>query len=456
MSSDDTKPKAKKLFRWNRNRRNWAIAGSCAGLIALLITLLQSPETKQAAALAMAEPDLDALPVVPDNLRWGLAVDEFHLFEDELESGDVLGTILLEQGLEYPEIQQLVNNCKDKFNINTMRVGKKLVFLSEEKGDKPRYMIYEPSPYRYVTFDLTEPFNVEITEREVQTEIVSNSGVLETNFWQALVDNGLNYELADGMIDVLAASVNFYHQKKGDRFKIVYEQHYVEGEKVGTGKILAAQYEREGKNSYSFAYVPEGETRTQYYDFEGRPARKAFLKTPVRYSRITSRYSRSRFHPILKRRRPHYGTDYAAPYGTPIRAVADGVITEAARRGGNGIYVRMRHDNVYETQYLHMSRHAKGIRRGAKVVQGQTIGYVGSTGLATGPHVCFRFWKNGQQVDHLRLNLPQPEPIKGEEFEGFVVERDRLMKMLEQVEYRTRKEIFKEKAEKKKKESVKP
>ncbi|MEZ4917484.1 MAG: peptidoglycan DD-metalloendopeptidase family protein [Saprospiraceae bacterium] len=455
MSSDDNKPQSPKRLFWNKKRRNWTIAGCSALIIALLITYFQSPKNQQAAALALAEPTLDALPVVPENLRWGLAMDEFHLFEDELKSGDVLGNILLDQGLTYPEIQQLVDNCKDKFNINSMRVGKKLFFISEEKGEKPRFMVYEPSPYRYAMFDLREPFEVNIVEREVFTEIVSSSGVLETNFWQALTDNGLSYELADGMIDVLAASVDFYHQKKGDRFKVVYEQHYVEGEKVGTGKILAAQYEREGENFYSFSFDKDGE-RTQYFDFDGRPARKAFLKAPVKFSRISSRYSLSRKHPILKYSRPHFGTDYAAPYGTPIIAVADGVVTEATRRGGNGIFVKIRHDNMYETQYLHMQKHAKGIRPGTRVIQGQTIGYVGSTGLATGPHVCFRFWKNGRQVDHLRLHLPQPEPIKGEDFDAFVNVREQQIKLLESVPYRTRDEIYKEKSEEGKTRRVKP
>jgi murein DD-endopeptidase MepM/ murein hydrolase activator NlpD len=247
------------------------------------------------------------------------------------------------------------------------------------------------------------------------------------------------------MIDVLAHYVDFYHQKQGDKFKIVYEKHLVEGKEVGTGKILAALYEREGKQFYAFNYETQGES-CKYFDIEGRPAKKAFLKSPVKFSRISSRYSLNRLHPILGYSRPHFGTDYAAAHGTPILAIADGTILEATRRGGNGNFVKMRHDGTYESQYLHMSHFAKGIKPGVRVTQGQTIGFVGSTGLATGPHCCFRFWKNGKQVDHTRLDLPTALPMKGAALEAFNVERDRFLQMLNQVNYRTQEEIYKEKS----------
>lgn len=379
-------------------------------------------------------------------MRWGFATDEFHLFDLELKSGDVLGEILMKQGLTYPQVNTIVENCKGTFNITSMRMGRKLNFLSFVQGQSPDYMVYEPSPYEYVLFQLKEPFQINLVKRDVKTVIASASGVLETNFWQALMDNGLSDELADGMIDVLSTSVDFYHQKQGDRFKVVYEQHYVEGEPVGTGKIIAAVYERDGKEYYAFNFEKEGE-KTTYFDFDGRPARKAFLKSPLKYSRISSRYNLHRLHPILGYHKAHLGTDYAAPKGTPIMAVAEGTVLEATRRGGNGNFVKIRHDGTYQTQYLHMSGFAKGIRPGARVAQGQTIGYVGSTGLATGPHVCFRFWKNGREVDHLRLNLPQPEPIKGAVLEEFKVVRDQLIRQLNAVPYRTHDEIEQEKTQ---------
>lgn len=417
-----------------------ASATITAGIFAATLTYLQTNKSTAlpASAVAMAgmsvleKPELES-----QNLRWGFFMDEFSLTEKALQRGDVLGTILMEQaGLSYPQVNKLVESCKDKFKINSLRVGTSLRFLSRQDQQTPEMMIYEPSPYQYTVFQLKEPYEVKVVKREVRTEIVAASGVLETSFWQALTDNGLSDELADGMIDVLASSVDFYHQKQGDRFKVVFEQHYVQGEAVGTGKIIAAVYERDGKESYAFHFQKEGQ-KTDYFDFDGRPAKKAFLKAPVKFSRISSRFNMNRLHPVLGYHKAHLGTDYAAPHGTPIISVAEGTVIEATRRGGNGNFVRIRHDGSYETQYLHMSGFARGIRQGTRVAQGQTIGYVGSTGLATGPHVCFRFWKNGRQVDHLRLNLPQPQPITGPVFEEFKVVRDDLIKMLNGVPYRT-------------------
>lgn len=377
---------------------------------------------------------------MPEIPHWGFQLSHFTYSDAELHSGDVLGELLMKQGLTYPQVAKIVENCRGKFNINSMHVGKKLHFLADRQDGSARFLIYEPSPYQYATFQLTEPFAVNVTEREVQTEVVAASGVLETSFWQALTDNGLDDELADGMIDILASSVDFYHQKQGDKFRVVFEQHYVEGKAVGTGNILAAVYEREGKQYYAFNYDKPGE-RTKYFDFEGRPAKKAFLKSPVKFSRISSRYNMHRMHPILGYTRPHCGTDYAAPYGTPIMSVADGTVLEATRRGGNGNFVKIRHDGTYQTQYLHMSSFAKGIRSGSHVGQGQVIGYVGATGLATGPHCCFRFWKNGREVDHLKLDLPSPEPMKSADFQVFVPVRDHLMQLLNSVTYHTHEEL---------------
>jgi murein DD-endopeptidase MepM/ murein hydrolase activator NlpD len=409
----------------------WLVIGGVAFLTALILISSQiAKQRNQAASMALS-------PTAPPEIkRWGFSLNTYQLTENTLRSGDVLGEILMRQGLTYPQVAALVEASKGVFNINSMRAGKTLFFLKQAQEAHATQMVYEPSPYEYVVFSLTEPFQVNVVKRDVKTEIVAASGVLETSFWQALTDNGLNDELADGMIDVLASSVDFYHQRQGDRFKVVYEQHFVEGVAVGTGKIIAAMYEREGKSFYAFNYEKEGE-KVDYFDFDGRPAKKAFLKSPVKFSRISSRFNLHRLHPILGYRKAHLGTDYAAPYGTPIIAVAEGVVEEATRRGGNGNFVKIRHDGTYETQYLHMQGFARGIRSGTRVAQGQTIGYVGATGLATGPHCCFRFWKNGREVDHLRLNLPQPQPITGETLQQFLVVRDQLLQMLNGVEYRT-------------------
>ena len=233
------------------------------------------------------------------------------------------------------------------------------------------------------------------------------------------------------MEDALSSSVDFYHTRKGDEFKLIYENKYIDGELAGIGRLIGACYVNENGANYSMLYNTNDESG--YFDQEGRPAKKAFLKAPVKFSRISSNYNLRRFHPIKGVTMPHLGTDYAAPYGTEIRTVADGVVTAVSYTSGNGKFVKVKHDNKYETQYLHMSRFAKGIRPGTRIRQGQTIGYVGSTGLATGPHVCFRFWKNGRQVNHLKEKLPSAQPMKASELPAFFEFRDKIIIKLNQI-----------------------
>jgi murein DD-endopeptidase MepM/ murein hydrolase activator NlpD len=229
---------------------------------------------------------------------------------------------------------------------------------------------------------------------------------------EAMIDDGASPQLVDYVADIFGWQLDFTRLQKGDRYKIIYQKQLVEGEVAEVGPILAAEFIHEENPFYAVRF-DQGKG-PDYFDEKGHSLRKAFLKYPVKFTRISSRYSGKRFHPVLKRYRSHLGTDYAAPRGTPIRAVGDGIITEATYHRGNGNYVKIRHNANYSTQYLHMSRIGSGIKPGAKVSQGQTIGFVGSTGLANGPHLCYRFWKNGKQVDAMKVELPPSEPITEE------------------------------------------
>lgn len=214
---------------------------------------------------------------------------------------------------------------------------------------------------------------------------------------------------------------------------MIYEENFVGDESVGIGRIDAIYFSHHNRDILGFKF--ESDTVSGYFGPEGENLRKVFLAAPIKFGRISSGFSSSRLHPVLGTRRPHYGTDYAAPTGTPIYAVGDGVVTQARFTSGNGNYVRIRHNSVYETQYLHMSRFAAGIRPGKRVNQGDVIGYVGMTGLATGPHVCFRFWKNGQQVDHRREEFPSADPLHEDYFDQFFIIRDQLMEKLENISF---------------------
>ncbi len=374
--------------------------------------------------------ELGAFPIKMPTLRYGFAIDTLQVEDHKIRAGQFLADLLLAQHLEYPAVQQIVQNTKGIFNVNELRVGNPYTLLTREQETRPDYLVYEPNIYEYIIFHLKGDLKVERIKRPTSTEMLADAGEIQSSLWQAMTDAGMSYELADKMEDALQWSIDFHHLQKGDQFRLVYDQHFVEGTPASVGKVHAAYY-KSGNKEYYAIYYDNGDHKG-YYDQEGRPMKSAFLKAPVKYSRISSYYNLNRFHPILKYNRPHYGTDYAAPEGTPIMAVGDGVVTQASYTSGNGNFVRIKHDKTYETQYLHMQKFAQGIRAGTRVRQGQTIGYVGSTGLATGPHVCFRFWKNGEQVNHLKLNFPNPEPLPASELPRFYELRDQYLALLHQ------------------------
>jgi murein DD-endopeptidase MepM/ murein hydrolase activator NlpD len=409
-------------------------AWSLAGMTALSTLYYFSADIKsqlQASLVGSEQPvELGAFPMVVPTIKYGFAIDTFQVVEQSVQSGQFLGDILLQQKLDYPAIEKLVANSAKVFDARQLRVGRPYTILTKDPEQRGEYLIYEPNVYEYIVFHLQGELKAERVKREVTTEMTSASGNLESSLWNAIVGQGLSYELAAKMEDALQWSIDFHHLQKGDEFKLVYEQNLIEGEPVGIGKVHAAYY-KTGQNEYHAIFYDNGK-QDGYYDLEGRPMKRGFLKAPVKYAHISSYYNLNRFHPILKHVRPHYGTDYAAPMGTPIYAVGDGVVEEASYTNGNGNYVKIKHDATYQTQYLHMQKFAEGIRRGAHVKQGQVIGYVGATGLATGPHVCFRFWKDGKQVNHLNLKFPPAKPLGPEDLPAFEELRDQYLAIFNQ------------------------
>lgn len=377
--------------------------------------------------------DLGALPTVIPMMKYGFALDTFQVFKDEIRSGSFLGDILQKQHVPYSEVDKLVRNAKDIFDVRHFKAGKNYTILTKDSTQRADYFIYEPNVYEYIVFHLKDSLQVEKVKREVTSERTTAAGFVQSSLWKTMTSQGLSFELTDKMEDALQWSIDFHHLQKGDEFKLVYDQNYIEGEKVGVGQVHAAYYKNAGQNEYYAIYF-ETEKDKGYYDLAGKPMKTSFLKAPVKASRISSYYNLNRLHPILKYRRPHYGTDYAAPYGTPIMAVGDGVIINAGYTSGNGNYVKIKHDDKIQTQYLHMQKFASGIRSGVHVKQGQTIGYVGSTGLATGPHVCFRFWKAGKQINHLRLSFPPAAPLPAEDLPNFMATKDKFLDLLKGIE----------------------
>ena len=337
-------------------------------------------------------------------------------------------------GLDNRQSYDLSNTFNELFDVRGLRSGKTYDILDDPDTEGPDYLVYQPSIYEYVKLDLTGGPGSERVTLPVDTTTQVAGGTISSNLWNAMTGNGMSWALTDRMEDALQWSVDFHHVQPGDGFQLVYEDRMVEGQvKASPGRVLAARYSSAGEDVYAFWFESPDTTRSGYFGLNGEPMKSTFLKSPVRFSRVSSAFNLKRFHPVLKRRRPHLGTDYAAPYGTPILSVADGVIIERTRRGGNGNFVKVKHSEKYTTQYLHMQKFAKGQRVGTRVKQGEVIGYVGSTGLATGPHTCFRFWENGRQIDHTKLKFPPARSMPDTLMPGFVALRDAYLAQLNEV-----------------------
>ncbi|MGB3584916.1 MAG: peptidoglycan DD-metalloendopeptidase family protein, partial [Tunicatimonas sp.] len=372
---------------------------------------------------------------------YGIEVDSFKVVEATVKPNQFLSQILLNHNVSYGIIDRLAKQSRQVFDVRKIRENRDYTLLcSQDSAVTAQYFIYEPSNLEYVVFDLTDSVNIYKGQHEIDTLTKEFAGIIDYSIYQTLQDNGAKPELAATLAELYAWQLDLFKVQKGDRFKLIYEEIQIRGQAVGVGKILAAHFERTEEDYYAFYYDQQG--KEEYFDEKGNSLRKAFLKAPLRYSRISSRFSHSRLHPVLKIRRPHYGIDYAAPTGTPVRAVGDGVVTKAHYSGGAGNFVKIKHNGTYTTGYMHLSKYAEGVRRGKKVEQGDIIGYVGSTGISTGPHLDYRIWKNGKPVDALSLEMPSSEPIREELQEDYKVYMSELLDQLNQLSYPKRQFIL--------------
>ncbi len=342
--------------------------------------------------------------------QFGLAVDDLIEVHDTIETGQTVSDLLSPHGVTQQKINEIEKKSFEVFHTKKFRADDEFyIYAKWDSVETVKYLVYVQDAANYVVFDLCDTINIYKKQKPVTIKEAVATGVITNSLYQTLEEMKIVPEVAIKLADVYAWQIDFFRLQQNDSFKVFYEQILVDDKPVGVGKILAASFTHRKENYYAFYFDKEKEGG--YFDDKGNSLRRAFLKAPLKFSRITSRYSMRRFHPVLKMNKAHFGTDYAAPTGTPILTVGDGVVIETGYNGGNGNYVKVKHNATYTTQYLHMSRIAKGIRNGARVSQGQIIGYVGSTGLATGPHVCFRFWKNGKQVDPLREKYQSSAPI---------------------------------------------
>lgn len=364
----------------------------------------------------------------------GMVVNDLRIVEDEVKRNQRF-TDLLSGYYVSPAVMQQLNLLPKKiYDFRKIAAHKKYTLLVDHDSLKTlRALVYEPNPIDYVVFHLKDSLLVESCQRKVDTLERQLSGRIESTLSHTIESMNVSVELTNKFVDIFAWVVDFQRLQKGDQFKLIYEENLVDENPIGIGRILGVYFEHSGSGYYAFPF-DQGDG-PDYFDENGNSLRKALLKYPIEFSRISSRYSMHRFHPVVKVFRPHLGTDFAASTGTPIRSVGDGIIEEAQYKSNNGNYVKIRHNGTYTTGYLHMSKIASGIKPGTRVHQGETIGYVGSTGLATGPHLCYRFWKNGVQVDALKVELPPSQPVKEEYFQSFEKVKEEITKRLQLIPF---------------------
>lgn len=343
-----------------------------------------------------------------ENTLFGIPTAPFQIENGVIGKNEFLSTILQRYGVDLGSVSEIAQQSKDVYDVRRISAGNPFTVFLDDDG-KATYFVYQPNKIEYIVYQLGPVLEVYRGEKAVTSRVNTVAGTIQNSLYQTLEEQGVNPEMANKLAEIYGWAVNFYSIQKGDWFKIMYEQLEVEGETVGSGKVLSAVFGHQGKSYEAYYFEGEAGEKGSYYDESGNSLRRAFLKAPLKYSRISSRFSPRRLHPVQKVWKAHLGTDFAAPHGTPIVATGDGIVVASTYAGGNGNYVKIQHDQVYATQYLHMSKRA--VKRGERVKQGQVIGYVGSTGLATGPHVCYRFWKNGKQVDALKQEFPPAEPI---------------------------------------------
>lgn len=368
-------------------------------------------------------------PEVKKTILYGIEADDYQLKKDTIKLGQTLGKVLGQYGISAQRVDQLDKAAKEIFPLKQIRADRPyILFLRKDSLNlgKLDYFVYEKDVVEYVVFDFTQD-SIAITkgEKPVTIKRQKRSSTIESSLWGAIMRDSLPYSLAAEMEEIYQWTVDFFGIQKGDNFTVIYDEKLIDSTHVGIGRIWGAKFNHAGKEVYAIPFK-QGD-KIQYWEYDGASLRKQLLKAPLKFSRISSGFSYSRLHPVHRVYRAHTGVDYAAPKGTPVRAVADGVVTFKGWGGGGGNTLKIKHAGNLVTGYLHLSKFAAGINKGSRVSQGQLIGYVGSTGTSTGPHLDYRIWKNGTPINPQKVPQEPAEPIKKENMAAFEILRERIV-----------------------------
>jgi murein DD-endopeptidase MepM/ murein hydrolase activator NlpD len=377
----------------------------------VLFSLYSCKNTQEEFVIEDSEP---YKPIVD----YGFHFDQFNVHFDTIGRQDTFEKILKKQNLNGKKAYEILKIIKDSFPTSVGFKRPYVCLRSKDKYNKLQYLIYQPNRIDYYLVDLTDSIIGFKKSRPLTFKVRTVAGELTGPLTKTLRDLKIDPTLSGRLTKVFAWSIDFFKSKKGDKFALSFTERYINDTIYdGVDSLRAAFFEYKGEKIYAFPFIQERGGKVDYYNDQGKALKNFFLKAPLKFVHITSKFSKNRFHPVQLKWKPHKGTDYAAPTGTPIMTTAAGVIEQAGYTAGNGNFVKVKHDKTYATQYLHMSRIL--VRRGQRVKQGEVIGKVGSTGLASGPHVCYRFWKNGVQVDALRLKLPNSQVMESRNLPRF-------------------------------------
>ena len=359
--------------------------------------------------------------VEPDTLisnNIGFCADSLEMKEGQVRKGQFFSNLMTSLGLSQKQAYELSLACDSVFDVRSLRVGNR--YRAYYEDEQLRYLVYEQNRVSSLVFDCVEPYSIRTYDKPVTVESRYADVTINSSLWNDMRRAGVSPLLILGLSDIYAWTIDFFGLQKGDRFRVLYEERICDGEVIAVDTVRYAVFTHEGKD-YPMVMFNQQDGGNIWWNEKGESMRKAFLKAPLSYTRVSSGFSYARKHPVTRRVQPHTGVDYAAPAGTPVMSIGDGVVTSVKYEGAGGNTVRIRHNSVYSTAYLHLSRYAKGLKAGQRVRQGDVIGYVGSTGRSTGPHLDFRVWKNGSPINPLKMDSPPAEPIRDESRENFLM-----------------------------------
>jgi len=386
------------------------------------------------------QPDINQLDsadteVDPCTYLYGICIDSMEIENDTIKSGESLSSILSKYGVSSSTVNKMVKHADNVFDIRKLKAGNPFqILLDQDSIHTARYFCYEKNKIDWVVFELTDSLQVISGSHPVKTTTKIGGAVIESSLWNAAVSHNISPELAMDLSDIYQWTIDFYTIDKQDAFKLLYDEMSIDDISVGVGDIHGAWFRKAGVDNWAirYTYWNGKDSITGYWDENGKSLKSIFLKAPLRYSRISSRFTNSRYHPVLHIRRPHHGVDYAAPTGTHVHAIGDGTVISRGWSGGGGNMIKIRHTNGYMSGYLHLSRFAKGLHVGQRVKQGELIGYVGMTGVATGPHLDFRIWRHGVAIDPTKLGQNKGPDLEDKYKADFMIVRDSVVNKLQQ------------------------